>query len=343
MIVRALDLFCGGGGSSWGARAAKVGAVKVEIAYGIDADPVAMAAYARNFGRQKAVHLRMTENTTPSMLRDLGEIHLLLASPECTNHTCARGSRPIDESSRETARYVVNFAKNLKPKPRWVIIENVIQMKRWDGYGRLLEDLRDIGYRVADMVLDAQEFGVPQQRRRLFVICDLEREPPSSSSIPRFREPPRTVADSILVDPPGRWPSSPLQPGRAAATIERADRAIATLGKGVPFLIVYYGSDASGGWQRLDRPLRTITTIDRFGLVTWCKGLAYLRMLQVPELMRAMGYDDSYDLVGIGTRRDQIRLLGNGVAPPVMKAVVRELIRGATLGRVRTEREHEVA
>ena len=84
MIVRALDLFCGGGGSSWGARAAKVGAVKVEIAYGIDADPVAMAAYARNFGRQKAVHLRMTENTTPSMLRDLGEIHLLLASPRST-------------------------------------------------------------------------------------------------------------------------------------------------------------------------------------------------------------------------------------------------------------------
>ena len=40
-----------------------------------------------------------------------------------------------------------------------------------------------------------------------------------------------------------------------------------TLGAGVPFLIVYYRSDNVGGWQRLDRPLRTITTVDRFGLV----------------------------------------------------------------------------
>ena len=29
------------------------------------------------------------------------------------------------------------------------------------------------------------------------------------------------------------------------------------------------GSDGAGGWQSLDRPLRTLTTLDRFGLVTW--------------------------------------------------------------------------
>ena len=33
----------------------------------------------------------------------------------------------------------------------------------------------------------------------------------------------------------------------------------------MPFLIVYYGSDGAGGWQALDRPLRTLTTLDRFG------------------------------------------------------------------------------
>lgn len=99
------------------------------------------------------------------------------------------------------------------------------------------------------------------------------------------------------------------------------------IGTGAPFLIVYYGSDAAGGWQGLDRPLRTITTIDRFGLVTWADAKPYLRMLQVPELMRAMGFGTGYDLQGIGSRRDRIRLLGNGVAPPVMEAVVRTLLR----------------
>jgi DNA (cytosine-5)-methyltransferase 1 len=48
-----------------------------------------------------------------------------------------------------------------------------------------------------------------------------------------------------------------------------------------------------------------------------------LRMLQVPELRRAMGFPSDFRLSG--QRRDQIRLLGNGVAPPVMKAVVEQL------------------
>ena len=33
------------------------------------------------------------------------------------------------------------------------------------------------------------------------------------------------------------------------------------LGKYIPFIIVYYGSDYAGGWQKLDAPLRTVTTV----------------------------------------------------------------------------------
>jgi len=62
--------------------------------------------------------------------------------------------------------------------------------------------------------------------------------------------------------------------------------------------------------------------------VTWADGDPWLRMLQVPELKRAMGFGSGYDLDGIGRRRDRIRLLGNGVAPPVMEAVVRALVDG---------------
>ena len=98
--------------------------------------------------------------------------------------------------------------------------------------------------------------------------------------------------------------SRPLEsPGRAAATLERARRATEELGKGVPFLIVYYGSDGPGGWQPLDRPLRTVTTLDRFGLVAWQGRTPMLRMLQVDELMAAMGFRGEYNLDGIGQRR----------------------------------------
>jgi DNA (cytosine-5)-methyltransferase 1 len=50
-----------------------------------------------------------------------------------------------------------------------------------------------------------------------------------------------------------------------------------------------------------------------------------LRMLQVPELMRAMGFGDDYVLDSVRQRRDRIRILGNGVAPPVMQAIVQTL------------------
>jgi DNA (cytosine-5)-methyltransferase 1 len=112
--------------------------------------------------------------------------------------------------------------------------------------------------------------------------------------------------------------------GRAAATLARARAAIASLGEGKSFLIVYYGSDKAGGWQTLDRPLRTLTTLDRFALVEWEGGEARMRMLQVPELKAAMGIGEAYRLPH-GTRRDHVRILGNGVAAPVMQAVVETL------------------
>jgi DNA (cytosine-5)-methyltransferase 1 len=102
--------------------------------------------------------------------------------------------------------------------------------------------------------------------RRLFVTCDRLRPPPA---LDQGHGLPAPHAASIL-DAAGTWPVRPLfTPRRAAATLERAQRGIAALGEGVPFLVVYYGSDGAGGWQRPDRPLRTLTTLDRFGLVEW--------------------------------------------------------------------------
>jgi DNA (cytosine-5)-methyltransferase 1 len=314
VTIRVLDLFCGGGGSSWGAQSAGA-----EIVCGVDAWDTAVSAYRKNFPTAKAVHLTMTPESGPADLGDIGKIDLLLGSPECTHHTCARGARPRNEGSKRTAFYVTNFARDLNPKPRWVVLENVVQMRGWKGYDPLLNELKELGYKTEVYILDASEFGVPQTRRRVFIVGDLKAQPPKSIST-RAGLPP--VAKSILADE-GTYQSRPLRrKGRAPATLERAKRAIKELGKGVPFLIVYYGSDGAGGWQPLTRPLRTITTLDRFGLVTWKNKTPMLRMLQVDELMTAMGFAGSYSLDGIGQRRDRIKLLGNGVAPPVMSAIV---------------------
>lgn len=163
MAIRTLDLFCGGGGSSWGAQAAGA-----KIVCGVDAAPFAVSTYKRNFPKAKVVETFLTEQTGLKDFPDLGKIELLLASPECTNHTCARGSRPRDEMSKMTARYVLNFARELRP--RFVVVENVISMRGWAGYKPLIDELEDLDYRVLPQVLDASELGVPQKRRRLFLL-----------------------------------------------------------------------------------------------------------------------------------------------------------------------------
>jgi DNA (cytosine-5)-methyltransferase 1 len=317
MSIRVLDLFCGAGGSSLGAQAA--GAA---IVCGIDAWPLASSTFAANFPGALSLTASLDERSGPRLLGDIGEIDLILASPECTNHTCAKGGKPRDEESRRSARYVLRFARQLRP--RWIVLENVVQMRYWAGYDPFIGELKRLGYYIRPEVLDAARFGVPQARRRLFLLCDLLR-PPEPVSVPMTS----VRSGSEILDAEGTWSSSPLHSGRRArATLERAGRAIKALGPGMPFLIVYYGSDGPGGWHSLDRPIRALTTLDRFGLVTWKDSIPMLRMLQVPELKRAMGFDSGFR-IELGTRRDRIRLLGNAVCPPVMQAVVRSLIRAA--------------
>lgn len=312
--MRALDLFCGGGLSSSGAREAGA-----EIVGAIDLCPIATSTYSTNFPDAIVLNRRLEDVSPRDLQKKIGRVDLLLASPECTNHTCAKGSAPRSESSRATAMQVLRFAETFEP--RWVILENVVHMRPWSRYPELVEGLQTMGYDVSEHVLDASRFGVPQKRRRLFLLCDNQAEPPKLVVSKPTKLPP--VRD--ILDPEGTWPTTPLRKkGRAKDTLARADRAIAALGNNNPFLIVYYGTDGCGGWQSLDRPLRTVTTVDRFALVQPTKHGHVMRMLQVPELKRAMGLPDSYVLPA-GTRRDKIRLLGNGVCPPVMAAAVQAL------------------
>jgi DNA (cytosine-5)-methyltransferase 1 len=282
----------------------------------IDMWPLARDVYKDNFSGVQFFRRKLEYLTPNEVLQKVGPIDLLLASPECTNHTCAKGNRERCEESRRTAFHVTRFARVLKP--RWIVVENVVQMKSWKQYKKWLAILRSLGYNVSEQTLNAAHFGVPQSRRRLFIICAQEGIPPKVA-------PSSSVGDQKardVVSSDGSYRFSTLRTERRARnTIARAERAIANLGEDEPFLLVYYGSDAAGGWQSLNVPLRTITTLDRFAYVRRNGHGHEMRMLQVPELKKAMGFPESHRLER-GTRRERVKLLGNAVCPPVMKAIV---------------------
>ena len=307
-------MFCGAGGSSWGAREAGV-----EIVAAFDLWPLAGEAHDDNFPEAEFISGRLEEHDVDALAKKYGKIDLILASPECTNHSPAKGNKPRCEQSKDTAFQVVRFAKAFKP--RWIVIENVVNMRKWTRYAEFKTALEKLGYKLQEQILNSAHFGVAQSRRRLFLTADLKQQPPKI--IPRNRTVSK-VAD--IVDLNGKYKWTPLRaPKRATATLERAERGIAAMGADKPFLLVYYGSDGGGGWQKLNRPLRTITTVDRFALVKPDTEHGHvMRMLQVPELQAAMGMPVKMKLEA-GTRRDRIKMIGNAVCPPVMQQVIRFL------------------
>src|SRR5690349_9413702 len=129
--IRALDLFAGGGGSSCGAAMAGV-----KVVAAVDAWELACETYLDNHPKTRVYPTACEDLDSVRIRKEVGDIDLLLASPECTNHTCAKGNGKRSEASRSTVFHVVRFARALKP--RWIVIENVIQMRSWHRYGEFV-------------------------------------------------------------------------------------------------------------------------------------------------------------------------------------------------------------
>lgn len=101
------------------------------------------------------------------------------------------------------------------------------------------------------------------------------------------------------------------------------------------FLVKYYGE---GRGQDIRKPLDTVTTKDRFGLVT-VEGIDYqivdigLRMLEPKELYGCQGFPEDYIIDHDSTgktypRNEQVRRCGNAVCPPIPAALVRANLPG---------------
>lgn len=84
------------------------------------------------------------------------------------------------------------------------------------------------------------------------------------------------------------------------------------------FLAYYYGTMNASG---MDDPANTVTTVDRAGLVEAAKNLRIedctFRMLQPHEIQGAMAFPSDY--IVLGTKREQIKQLGNAVTPPASR------------------------
>ena len=183
MRITAVDLFCGAGGTSTGLVHA-CDAVGAELdLLAVNHWPVAIDTHARNHpaAQHLCVHVEVVD---PRRAVPGGRVDLLIASPECTHHSVARGGRPVSDQQRASAWHVLRWVETLRVDN--VLLENVPEFQTWgpigasgrplkskrgETYKAFLAALGSLGYRVDARVLNAADYGDLTTRKRLFILA----------------------------------------------------------------------------------------------------------------------------------------------------------------------------
>lgn len=302
--MKAVDLFSGFGGFTAGAELAGV-----RVVWAGNHWPLAVETHARNhpLTRHVCQDLRQADWST------LPAFDLLLGSPACQGHSTASQPkrRPFHDAMRATAWSIVDCAD--VTQPRAIIVENVLSFRAWRLYPTWRVALETLGYRLTELVVDAARHGVPQRRRRLFVVGLRGRKTLTFASPLRAESP----FETCLEEPDtGGWKlittASPGARDRIRSAQARTGRRClvqhVTGHPGVP----------------LEQAIRTITTKAHWVLAD---GDAY-RNLTPRELMRGMGFADSYELPNAAPVH-LLKGIGNAVSPPVARDLIRAVLDAA--------------
>lgn len=166
---RAIDLFAGIGGIRLGFEQAFGN--KIEFVFSSEIDKYAQQTYAANFGDLPSGDITKIDE------KDIPAHDILLAGFPCQAFSVA-GHRKGFEDTRGTLFFdVMRIVAYHKPKV--IFLENVKGLVGHDKgktFKVILEKLKDLGYVVNYKVLNAKDFGIPQNRERIYIVCFLEQD-----------------------------------------------------------------------------------------------------------------------------------------------------------------------
>lgn len=160
-VLRGVDLFCGCGGMSLGFERAGI-----DVVCAFDHWAPVIDVYRQNFAHPCVdADLSDVDGIVP-VIREISP-NVIFGGPPCQDFSFAgRG-----DESRGRARLTLSFAEIVsRVRPRWFVMENVPAIRRSQVFSQVIGTYHDSGYGVTVRVLDASLCGVPQKRKRMFVI-----------------------------------------------------------------------------------------------------------------------------------------------------------------------------
>jgi DNA (cytosine-5)-methyltransferase 1 len=164
------DAFCGAGGCSSGASQAGL-----RVSWGFDKDRDAIRVYAANIGRREgaeSLNEAVDEFYGRSDL-DRFMVDVLHMSPPCQPFSAAHTvpSEIQDEINRAALLSVWHLLERIKPRVATIEETEGLVNRHVDWFNALINIFIQQGYSVRWKVVKCQDYGVPQQRKRLFIIA----------------------------------------------------------------------------------------------------------------------------------------------------------------------------
>lgn len=165
----AIDLFCGCGGFSYGFQQAGF-----DMALGIDMWKDATTTYKHNFPDSYVINDDITNIMANDILEKIkmkaDDIDVIIGGPPCQGFSVS-GKRMIDDPRNKLYKSFVELVDEIRPKV--FVMENVPGLIRLFGgkvKDQVLSDFSSLGYRVKVQQLSSDQYGVPQQRKRVFFV-----------------------------------------------------------------------------------------------------------------------------------------------------------------------------
>jgi DNA-cytosine methyltransferase len=167
-------------------------------------------------------------------LHDPPTVDVMLGGFPCQDLSVAGKRKGFDGERSVLAFEFLRVAESIAP--RWIVLENVpglLSSNRGRDFARLVDEMVGCGYGVGWRILDARYFGVPQRRRRIFLVArraDAELDTRAAGRLAL-----RALLESGSGDPTPSWPPRQDTPADAGvcAPASRLYNATAAFGNWV--------------------------------------------------------------------------------------------------------------
>jgi DNA (cytosine-5)-methyltransferase 1 len=317
-----LSLFCGAGGLDWGFRNEGF-----RVILACDNFPAAVNSYNFNAKRRVARLTDLSQVNAKDLQRMVADsgcdsLDGVVGGPPCQGFSRGNASAdPEDPRNKLAFRYADLLASlNITNRIKFFVFENVMGLttqRHLVRFRAVRQAFTDAGFTIFHRDLNAQDFGVPQFRRRLFIVgLNAKRFPKVQFTFPTGTAKQRTVKDAIQGLPlpaffdrnihandiphhPNHWTMKPKSPKLTRAATATDGRSFRQLEWDEVSPTVAYGN-------------REIHVHPDGG-----------RRLSVHEAMLLQGFPPTYKLTGNFSQ--QITQVSNAVPPPMAQAIARAI------------------